>query len=77
MGAPGRFKVAIIAWRLAQHRLQEHQSLVLFAIRTTGGWGVLEPLDAIAEIGFEPAADRMFMASDGLGNDGHTLTAIR
>ena len=75
--ATTRFEIAIITRMLGQHRLQDHQSLVLLAIGASRGRGIPEPLDTILDVGFEPTTDRMFMAPDGLGNHRNALTAIR
>lgn len=61
---------------LGQHRLQDRQRLVRLAMGASRGRGVFEPTETLTEVGFEPAADRVFMAPDGLGNDGNTLTTI-
>jgi hypothetical protein len=62
---------------LRQHRLQDHHSLVLFAIGASRGRGVPQTLYATLEVGLEPTTNRMVMASDGLRNHGNALTAIR
>src|SRR5918993_3342922 len=62
---------------LRQYGLQDHHRLLLLAIGASRGRGVPQPLDAILEVHFEPTTNRMFMASDGLGNHGNALTAIR
>ena len=77
MGAPARFEVGIIAGRFGQHRLQERQSGVLLAVGASNRQGLLEPLEPLVQVGFEPTADGVFMTTHGLGNSGYSLTSIR
>ena len=75
--APTRFEVTIIAWRLGQHGLQEAQSFVFLTIGTSGGWRGLETFKARFHISFQPTANGVFMATDGLGNGRNPFAPVR
>jgi hypothetical protein len=77
MRAPTAFEIAILTPMFAQHRLQDHQSLLLLAIGASRGRGVPESLDTILDVGFEPTTNRMVMAPDGLRNHRNALSAVR
>ena len=77
MRAPTAFEIAILTRMFGQHRLQDHQSLLLLAIGASRGRGVPEPLDTILDVGFEPTTNRMVMAPDGLRNHRNALSAVR
>ena len=75
--APARFQVAIVTWMLGQHGWQDRQSRLLLAVGAANRWAVLEPVDPVLEVGFKPAANGVFVTTQGLGNRRYPLTSIR